>query len=394
MTSFNIDANKSIYVRVEDGFAEEYNPLNPVQQIKFENDGFKYESVTELLEIVYMNDERKLDADISAGRITGKLDASKNLDKSCLATAVNKALIEAGLGELEEKSNTTTISSVSTVSGVTTLTVASGSGFASGDFIQVVKSGNKTSIYKIKTVSLDDFVLEYPVTDDDLLVMVATADVNNQTKCKVARPKDTVTFQFIIVDNDGKVEVMKGASLAIKEDHPVDKQGKHMYNIMSASVAYKDANKVRYTKPTNITLEGQYNPIKFNFQVAVVKDPATGLYVTAMPVLNEINVEHTVNPGTHVGGVNNITGWYTEPSIKGELMFDNNAINLELFGPDASALTDNAFFLSQKDYAFEADGVKFVTKDRGAINDKYSTISVVANVNHRTDKEPVIILPQ
>jgi len=390
---------KSVDYLIESTFAEPYVHGTARKEIKISE--LETEMPGEKLETKYLNKTRELNNTTATGRKTGKLTFKKPLDGALLAEHVE--LVGAGLGTVTSGVDLGTISAKATAANIVTLTVADASLVDIGDIV-FVQDANGRAVLSMNRVmdntgaTATEIELEYPVSDEQYAWITATSDkLLSAETVKVSTPDNSNTFQFVVSYDDSTCEVFRGCGIQMQFELTNSGLTEISFEVMAAIAEDKDEfTKVLHTQPSgSITAEGTYQPIFINFQQTYLLDTSivTPVNLENNPQELKLNFGHILKPKLHMGGSNNITGWYTEPSVTCTGGFDRTDKNLELFDKDLESAANQFMFMSQKNFCFFAPAARYTNSDKKYYNE-FDIIEVNVDVNHDTIEEPLLILPQ
>lgn len=378
---------KSFLYRREDVTNEEYDKTKTFKEIKVSE--YTLEGRKELFETTILNNTRELASKKSTGRKTGSATLTMNLSKSILAS--HSQLVESGLGQLTVASSPITVTLVAT----DTITVSSTS-YVSGDIIQITADGVQYNNLLVESADASSVTLRSPLTALEVTMINAatTKTVKKVSKCAIGRPLQGYTYTLVAVFEDDSIEVLRGAGVAASFDITTDGQAKITFTFNGAELEWKDQYGNEYLKPSGtITAETYNTPIYFNFKSSLLYDTVNEEDMSLFPQALMLKVAHTLQPNTLQGGLNNLVGYYTQPSVECEANFHYSNANRKIFSDTYENNTSQFYFCSQENFAFFAPRCQFVGANPADFN-VYDSIQVMMNINDDADNEPLVVLPQ
>lgn len=379
---------KTIYYRKEDVVNEAYDRTKTFKEIKVSE--YTLEGRTEIFETEVLSHTRKLASSKASGRTTGSLKITKNLDLSILAS--HSVLLEAGIGAVVAAGSSKAVTAVTTGS----ITTAN-AGFTAGDIIQITADGIKFN--NLLVLSADDTVVtlrsELSALEVAQITAATTKTVKKQAVCKIGSPVQGSTFCFVVRFDDDSVEVLRGCGVAGSFELSNSGHAKISFEIKGAAVEWKDEFNNVYAIPNGtITAESAGGrPIKYDFKSSLLFDTVNEEDLSLFPQTLSLKVAHTLENNELNGGLNNLSGFYTQPSVECEAKFHYNSTNRLIFSDQYENNEDQFYFCSQPSFAFSAPLCFFVAANPTEHN-VYDSINVKMNVNTDATSEPLVVLPQ
>jgi hypothetical protein len=379
---------KTIYYRVEEAPNESYDKTKAFQEIKVSE--YTLEGRTEIFETEILSHSRKLSTSKAGGRNTGSLKITKNLDLSILES--HSDLLEAGIGTI------TSAGTNKTVSAVTTTTITSSStNYVAGDIIQITADSIKFNNLLVLSADATTVTLRTALSALEVSqINIATVKtVRKQSTCKIGSPVQGSTFCFVVRYDDDSVEVLRGCGVAGSFELSNSGHAKISFDIKSASVDWKDEFNNVYGIPTGtITSESAGGrPVKYDFKSSLLYDTVNSVDKILFPQKLSLKVAHTLENNELIGGLNNINGFYTNPSVECEANFHYNGVNRLTFSDRYEDNTNQFYFCGQSTFAFYAPLCFFVASNPSEYN-VYDSINVKMNINTSATSEPIVVLPQ
>lgn len=380
---------KTVYYKLESAINEPYDKTDNFIELKMSE--YTPETTPEIIETEQMSHLRQLATRKSTGRKTGSLKIVKPLDGSLLA--IHSGLIGSGLGEL------TVAGSPITVTGVTADTItASSTGYVAGDIVQITADNRKFKHLLVESADASSVTFKNVLTAQEIAVITAgtTKTVKKLSKCKIGSPQQSNTYTVVVIYDDSSVEVYTGCGVACSFDVNTSGEAKFNIEFKASRVDFKDEFGTYYEIPSGgtITQEGRYNNVKYDFKSSLLYDPVLEDDKSLFPQVLALKIAHTLEANSmQGGGLNNIEGFYTSPSVECEANFHYNTTNRRIFSDDYENISEQYYFCSQSDFSFYAPHCSFIGLSDAEIN-VYDSINLKMNINDDADNEPIICLPQ
>lgn len=379
---------KSVFYKKEATINEAYDKTATFKELKVSEYGLTPRQ--EVFEVEQMSHTRQLSSRKATGRKTGELKVAKTLDTSLLA--FHSDLIKSGLGDL------TTAGSPIAVTGVTETTItASSASYVAGDIVQITADNKKFKHLLVTSADAQSITIRNGLTAQEiaLITSATTKTVKKLSKCKVAAPVNGDTYTVVIKYDDNSVELLRGCGVACSFDVTTSGSAKFNISFMASYCDYKDEFGTYYEAPSGtITAEtGKPTMLKFDFKSSLLYDTVNDEDLSLFPQTLGLKIAHTLEKNELQGGLNNIVGFYTSPSVECEANFHYNSLNRQIFSDENEGNTSQFYFASQNDFSFYAPHCDFVGSN-SAEHNVYDSINVKMNINDDVDNEPVICLPQ
>lgn len=379
---------KTIYYRAEEAPNEAYDKTKTFQEIKVSE--YTLEGRTEIFETEILSHSRKLSTSKSGGRNTGSLKITKNLDLSILES--HTELLESGIGTI------TSVGTDKAVSAVTTTTISAlSTNYVAGDIIQITADGVKYSNLLVLSADSSTVTLRTALNLIEVaqINIATTKTVRKQITCKIGSPIQGETYCFVVRFSDDSVEVLRGCGVAGSFELSNSGHAKISFEIKSASVDWKDEFNNIYAIPTGtiIAESAGGRPVKYDFKSSLMYNPSSPSDLILFPQTLSLKVAHTLENNELIGGLNNINGFYTNPSVECEANFHHSEMNRRILSDQYEDDENQFYFCGQSTFAFYAPLCFFVAANPSEHN-VYDSINVKMNINTSATSEPVVVFPQ
>jgi len=388
---------KIIYLK-ETTFAEVYDNSGTYQEILAAE--LTQDRSGEQLSTLYMQKNRKLNETRASGRNTGSFTFSKNLDASLIEKHTD--ILEKAIGDYTAP--TIANETITAFSSETVLVGTGGStNITAGMFVKVEITVDSrvvtTSANLVASIATADVTFAHPFSDQEFLDMQA-GDSAVMVQCGTVSPSAPIqdtSFTFVIEYDDDSCEVYRGCGISGAFEITTEGQALINFEVQAAVADNQDTLGNLYVDVTGtgtINPETQRNPIIFDFEIGRLWDASNGTpaNLTLFPQALTLALSHELIPNKLIGGVNNINGWYTKPSLQGEADFDRDYI--DLFSKKYEGDSNQFMFYSQPHFTFYAPLARFSTVNAGASLNDFDALHMAVDVNHDSNNIPLFVFPE